>query len=80
MSNLIYLYTLFLFSTQIEDCILAILDATVDEEIVHNDVMEVDQNGHTPGQKNKFKPYPGGKSLFDCVAMYDLDVSKKMHN
>ena len=63
------------YGIQIEDCILAILDATVEGEVVHNEVLEVDQHGHTPEQKGY--AVLRGKSCIESVANYDLEVSKK---
>lgn len=60
--------------TQIEECILAIMDSTVNEtaRIIDNRLLEVDKNGYTP-ESNEYNPL--GPSCITIVA----DNSLKVH-
>ena len=67
-------------SLQIEDCILAILDSTVDRThaVIHYDLLEADKNGYTPDQYKGYnsKGYnPSGHNCIEIVAKQDLEVS-----
>ena len=58
---------------QIQECILTILDATVDQNqgLIHHEVLEVDNNGHTPDSKN-FESQP--QHTIEIVIKNDLQV------
>ena len=67
---------------QIEECILAILDSTVDRThaVIHYDLLEADKNGYTPdqdkGYTSKEQGYnPSGHNCIEIVAKQDLEVS-----
>lgn len=55
---------------------MAILDSTYDEseEVIHHQVLEVDQDGHLPKQPDEFDFTT--KSCLEVVANDDLTVSK----
>lgn len=57
---------------QIQDCITAVLDATVDEEngVIHHEVLEVDEDGLTPDKSTSSAP-----STMEIVAKSELEVS-----
>ena len=58
---------------QIQECILAILDATVDQNqgLIHHEVLEVDNNGHTPDSES-FKSQK--QHIIEIVIKNDLQV------
>ena len=64
------LYTLFT-SLQIQDCIVAVLDATIDQEsgVIHHEVLEVDEDGLTPDKSTS-----GSPSTLEIVAKSELEV------
>ena len=61
--------------TQIEECILAIMDSTVNEtaRIIDNRLLEVDKNGYTP-ESNEYNPSLGPS----CITIV-ADNSLKVH-
>ena len=67
-----FFYLLYLLVTlQIEDCITAVLDATVDEEngVIHHEVLEVDEDGLTPDKSTSTVP-----STLEIIAKSELEV------
>ena len=61
---------------QIQDCILAVLDATVDQEegLIHHEVLEVDEEGLTPDKSTSQSP-----SIIEIVAKNDMEVFTKLY-
>ena len=57
---------------QIQECILAIMDATVDkrELLIHHELLEVDDNGHLPASNYR----PPKESTIEIVINNDLEV------
>ena len=62
---------------QIKDCILAVLDSTVDEKgVVHHQVLESDRNGRTPDDNESFDLERGTcvDLIFDLTATHKIQV------
>ena len=69
---------------QVKDCILAVLDSTVDEKgVVHHQVLESDRNGRAPDDgkkdgKSVLTPDDESIDLGTCVDLtFDLTVTHK---
>ena len=62
-----------ILSVQIQECILAIMDATVDKSgtLIHHEVLEVDDEGHTPTNKKYESP---DDSSIEIIINNDLKV------
>ena len=69
-----------LSNAQIEECLLAILDATMDTSkgVVHHEVLEADGNGYTPDQCREQPGKPGynptSPNSIEIVAKKDMEV------
>ena len=54
--------------SQIQECVVAILDATVDQDagVIHNEVLEVDDEGNTPDRE-----------AFKCPSQHSIELVVK---
>ena len=54
--------------SQIQECVVAILDATVDQDagVIHNEVLEIDNEGNTPDRDE-----------FECPSQHSIELVVK---